>query len=132
MAHKEDCIFCKIVSKQEPADIVYEDDLCLAFLDKFPQTRGHIQLIPKKHYRWIYQVPEMGQLFVTAQRLIRAIIPALGADHVTLATLGREIEHAHIWIVPQYKTEVALKEGLINKDGSPELLILLKKAVNSI
>ena len=51
---------------------------------------------------------------------------------MTLATLGREIEHAHIWIVPQYKTEVALKEGLINKDGSPELLILLKKAVNSI
>jgi hypothetical protein len=62
--------------------------------------------VPKQHYRWIYEYPEMGSLFSTAGLLIRAIIPVLGADHATLATYGHEIKHAHIWIVPQYAKTV--------------------------
>lgn len=45
----EDCIFCKIVSGQIPADKVWEDDLCLAFRDLNPQAPVHILVIPKKH-----------------------------------------------------------------------------------
>lgn len=97
------CVFCQIVAGKSPADIVFEDKLFLAFLDKYPQARGHLQLIPKKHYRWIYDVPEIGEIFVAARKIIRAIIPVLGASHVLLATLGEEVPHAHIWIVPQYK-----------------------------
>lgn len=105
-----DCIFCRIVTRQEPAEVVYEDDVCMAFLDKYPQARGQLQLIPKKHYRWIYEVPEIGQIFATAGKIIRAIIPVLGADHATLATFGRQVAHAHIWIVPQYQTSQGFRE----------------------
>lgn len=96
------CVFCQIIRKEVSAHVVYEDRFSLAFLDKYPQTVGHLQLIPKKHYDWVYDMPNMGTLFSTAQTIIRAIIPLLGADHVTIATFGHQIRHAHIWIVPQY------------------------------
>ncbi len=106
-----DCVFCKIVRREEPAEIVYEDDVSLAFLDNHPQTRGHIQLVPKKHYRWIYEIPDMEKLFVTAKRLIHVIISVLGPDHVTISTFGHQIDHAHVWIVPQYKGERLYEAG---------------------
>ncbi|NPA51708.1 MAG: histidine triad nucleotide-binding protein [Aquificae bacterium] len=45
----EDCIFCKIVKKEIPADIVYEDDLIIAFEDINPQAKVHTLIIPKEH-----------------------------------------------------------------------------------
>jgi histidine triad (HIT) family protein len=106
-----DCIFCQIVTKNAPAHIVYEDDHYLAFLDKFPQTRGHLQLVPKAHYRWVWEIPDIGTFFGVAQKIIRAIIPVLGADHVTLSTRGDEVHHAHLWIVPQYTKVVEIRGG---------------------
>lgn len=106
----ENCVFCEIVNKQAQAEIVYEDVDTLAFLDKYPQSRGHLQFIPKTHVRWIYELPDMGQFFTTAGKIIRGIIPVLGADHVTIGTFGHQVSHAHLWIVPQYKQEVTLKE----------------------
>lgn len=105
------CIFCHIVDRKASAFIVYEDINYLAFLDTYPQSRGHLQLIPKKHYQWVYEIPEIGQFFSVAGRIIRAIIPALEADHVTIATFGRQIAHAHLWIVPQYRDTQTIKEG---------------------
>lgn len=118
------CVFCQIVAGRSPADIVFEDKLCLAFLDKYPQTRGHLQLIPKKHYRWIYDVPEIGEIFVAARKIVRAIIPVLGANHVSLATLGEEVPHAHIWIVPQYKRRLEN-----SRDDREALAHLLREAI---
>lgn len=105
-----DCVFCLIIRRQQPAYIIYEDDQTIAFLDKYPQTRGHLQLVPKTHVRWIYDLPDMGSFFTTAQKIIRAIIPILGAEHMTIATFGHEIKHAHLWIVPQYRLELRLSE----------------------
>jgi len=96
------CVFCQIVKGKSPAQIVYEDEKFMAFLDKYQQTRGHLQLIPKRHYQWVYDMPDLGNFFEVAQKIIRVIIPVLGAKHVTLATFGHEINHAHLWIVPQY------------------------------
>ncbi|OGG01898.1 hypothetical protein A2Z33_01505 [Candidatus Gottesmanbacteria bacterium RBG_16_52_11] len=106
-----DCIFCRIAAGREPAFIVYEDAQFLAFLDKYPQSPGHLQLIPKTHVRWIYDLPEMGTIFSVAQRIIRAIIPVLSADHISVGTFGREVHHAHIWIVPQYGRDRKISEG---------------------
>lgn len=100
---QKDCIFCAIANHEAPAGIVYEDNICIAFTDIHPRTRGHIQLVPKLHYRWIYDMPDMDKLFSVAQTMIRAIIPVLGADHVLIGTFGHEIHHAHVWIVPQYR-----------------------------
>lgn len=52
----EDCIFCKIINKDIPADIVYEDDEILAFRDINPQAPVHILVIPKKHISSIIEI----------------------------------------------------------------------------
>ncbi len=114
------CIFCSIIAGDAPAQVVYEDERVIAFLDKHPQSRGHLQLVPREHYRWIYDVPHMGELFTTAGAIIRAIIPVLGASHATIATYGKEVPHAHIWIVPQYRRTVRLSEGAGRKNIKTE------------
>ncbi len=54
MSH--DCIFCKIVNKEIPADVVYEDDLVIAFNDIAPQAPIHVIIIPKEHFDSILSV----------------------------------------------------------------------------
>ena len=53
-----DCIFCKIINKEIPGKIVYEDDECMAFLDLSQATYGHTLVIPKKHYANILEVDD--------------------------------------------------------------------------
>ena len=58
-----DCIFCKIVSGKIPCYKVYEDENFLAFLDIRPLNLGHTLVIPKKHFRWVWDVPNIGEYF---------------------------------------------------------------------
>ena len=52
----DNCIFCKIASHQIPGKILYEDDVCMAFLDLSQTTNGHTLVIPKKHYQHVLDV----------------------------------------------------------------------------
>jgi len=96
-----DCIFCRIAAKEIPADIIYEDDQYLAFLDIKPLNPGHVLLIPKIHYRWVYDVPQFGQYFETAQKIIHAQIKGLSSEFVSILTAGNEVPHAHIHLLPR-------------------------------
>jgi len=69
----DDCIFCKIVKGEIPAFKVYEDNDFLAFLDINPISVGHTLLIPKKHYRWVYDVPNFGEYWQVAQKIALSI-----------------------------------------------------------
>ena len=95
-----DCIFCKIVNKEIPADIVYEDNDFLAFLDIHPESPGHTQLIPKKHYRWVWDVPNVGTYFEIAKKIARAQQKAFDTEWIMAKIIGDEVAHAHIWIFP--------------------------------
>lgn len=111
----EDCIFCKIVSGQIPCYKVYEDDLFLGFLDINPKSPGHCLLIPKKHYRRVYDVKNMGQYFETSKIIINKLLQNLTAGSITILTVGEEIAHAHIQLIPEYKfpskcSNLSLKE----------------------
>ena len=122
------CVFCNIISGKEPANIVYEDPETLAFLDKYPQSRGHLQLVPKTHVRWIYDLPAaaVAKFFTTARKITHGIIPVLGANHVSWGTFGHEIPHAHLWIVPRYLGSGAIAEGggkeVINQEELAKLI----------
>ncbi len=54
----QNCIFCKIANKEIPGKVVYEDDVCMAFLDLSQVTDGHTLVIPKKHYASILEVDD--------------------------------------------------------------------------
>ena len=100
----EDCIFCKIVSGEIPAHKVYEDDDFLAFLDINPKASGHVQVIPKRHYRWVWDVPNAGKYFEAAQKVAKAQQKAFESEAIWGRIMGDEIHHAHIWIFPNPNT----------------------------
>jgi histidine triad (HIT) family protein len=96
----ENCIFCKIVNKEIPTHIVYEDDNFVAFLDNYPQSPGHCQIIPKKHYRWVWQVPNAGEYFEVVKKVALAQQKAFDTDWILSKIVGEDVPHAHIWIYP--------------------------------
>ncbi len=103
----ENCVFCQIVAGKNPCYKVYEDGQFLGFLDINPRTVGHSLLIPKNHYRFVYDVPNFERYWVAALSLTKAIKKALRPSFITYLTHGLEVPHAHIHILPrQDETEL--------------------------
>ena len=104
------CIFCAIVRGEAPAEVVYEDEETLAFMDIHPATPGHTLVIPKEHYRNIYEIEEGAALSVmrSALRVARAIKEALKPDGLNLLQANepagyQRVFHFHLHIVPRWK-----------------------------
>ena len=74
------CIFCKIAAKEISADIVYEDEDFLGFLDISPLNPGHTLLIPKQHCRWVWDMPNIGKHYEVAQKIVAAQKKAFETD----------------------------------------------------
>jgi len=95
-----DCIFCKIAKGEIPSTRVYEDDKFIALMDIMPRVAGHVQVIPKEHYRWVWDVPEAGQYFEIARKIARAQQKAFGVEKVYGNIAGDDVPHAHFWVYP--------------------------------
>lgn len=95
------CIFCQIAEGKSPSYQLYEDDRFMAFLDIFPRVRGHALLIPKKHYLWVYDIPDFSGYWNVALKVTRAMQRALKPTFVTYVTHGLDVPHAHIHILPR-------------------------------
>lgn len=100
----KDCIFCKIVAKEIPAHIVYEDDDFLAFLDIRPLSPGHTLVIPKKHYRWVWDIPNLSAYFDVVSKIALAQKKAFNQEMILSKIIGEEVHHAHTWLFPSDKT----------------------------
>ncbi len=96
----EGCIFCKIVKGEVPSHKIYEDEEFLVFLDIRPLSPGHAIVIPKKHYRWVWEVPNAGRYFEITQKTAKAIQKSFGTEEVFSRIIGEEVPHAHIWVFP--------------------------------
>ncbi|MEK7135092.1 MAG: HIT domain-containing protein [Patescibacteria group bacterium] len=94
------CIFCKIVAGEIPAYKIYEDENFLAFLDINPRSVGHTQVIPKQHYRWVWDVKNAGEYFEVVRKVALAQQKAFNTDWILSKIVGDEVQHAHIWIFP--------------------------------
>jgi histidine triad (HIT) family protein len=103
----EDCIFCKIASKEVPSSIVYEDDLVVAFNDIDPQAPVHIVLIPKKHIPTVLNLTHedqklVGHMFLVAASLSRE--QQIAQDGFRLVTNcnrdgGQSVYHLHMHLL---------------------------------
>jgi histidine triad (HIT) family protein len=94
----ETCIFCKIVAGEIPCHKIYEDADFLAFLDIRPMSAGHALVIPKAHYRWVWDVPNPGAYFEVVKKIALAQKKAFGTDEVFSKIIGEEVPHAHVWV----------------------------------
>jgi histidine triad (HIT) family protein len=98
----ENCVFCKIAKKEIPCFEVYEDEKFLAFLDINPRNPGHTLVIPKEHFRWVWDVPYLGEYFEVVGKIAKAIKKAMKTDFVVSFIIGEEVPHAHIHLVPRF------------------------------
>ncbi len=94
------CIFCKIIKGEILAHKVFEDENFLAFLDIHPTSPGHVQVIPKEHVRWVWDVENIGEYFEVVRKIAKAQQKAFETDWILSKIVGDEIDHAHIWVYP--------------------------------
>ena len=107
----KDCIFCKIAKGEIPSLKVYEDKDFLGFLDIKPLTKGSSLVIPKKHFRWVDDVPNFGEYFEAAKKVAQATQKVLGSFATCYITLGFEVPHAHIRVVPRFRNKKDDQQG---------------------
>ncbi|MBW6442162.1 HIT family protein [Patescibacteria group bacterium] len=98
------CVFCNIIKKVMPSEVIYEDKDLFSFLDINPVNYGHLLIIPKKHYKDILDTPEeiISKIFIKAKDLMKAIKECLNADYVCLSVVGVDVPHFHVHLVPRY------------------------------
>ena len=112
MPNSDTCIFCKIIRGEQKSNIVFADEMSLAFLDHRPLFPGHCLLVPREHYATLADLPAklIAPLFTNTQLLARAVEEALTAEGTFVAMnnrISQSVPHLHIHIVPRRK-----KDGL--------------------
>ncbi len=95
-----DCIFCKIAKAEIPCHKIYEDENYIAFLDILPFCLGHTQVIPKKHFRWVWDIEDIGEYFAVCKKIANHYKKVLGIDLVISLIFGEQVPHAHIQLLP--------------------------------
>lgn len=104
------CIFCKISKKKAKAYIVYENKDTIVFLDKGSATKGHALIVPKRHYRDIYDISQntLKELIVTSKKIAILYKKKLGVGAIDIAHAsgkgsGQSVFHFHLHLIPRYK-----------------------------
>ncbi len=104
-----DCVFCSIVQKKIPAEIVFEDADTLAFLTIEPVNQGHCLVIPKQHVEDFFAISDslLATLFMSGKRIGKAIMNATGADGLNVEmnnkpAAGQSVLHAHLHLIPRF------------------------------
>ena len=101
-----DCLFCKIVKKELPSEIVYEDDEVLAFRDVKPQAPVHVLIIPKRHIASLADLTEedgdaMGRVMLVASKLARDL--EISEGYRVVANCGKDagqsVFHIHVHLL---------------------------------
>ena len=108
----ESCIFCRIIEGSLPANKIFENRETIAFLDIGPVHPGHSLVIPRKHFKDIFDCDEniMGEVMKTAKKISGPIMKAVKADGINIGmnnkeSAGQEVFHAHVHVIPRYRED---------------------------
>ena len=101
-------IFCKIVKKEIPSNIVYEDEIVMVVMDVNPRGNGHLLIIPKEHFTDLIDIDSnvLNHIMIIAKKMMNLLIEKLNCDGFTLENnigISQEIKHFHLHIIPTYK-----------------------------
>lgn len=104
------CVFCRIIAEKDSQKeyLIYKDDICTAFLDQFQYHQGHILIVPNKHYRDVFSLPQTtgAMIFPAAMRLARIVKKEFGYNglniyHCSGKCAGQTVFHFHLHIFPR-------------------------------
>lgn len=106
------CVFCKIIQKEIPSFVVYENDDVICFLDIQASTTGHTLIVPKKHYTNLFDLDEeIGEKIMKAAKYVAELLKEkLNVSAVNLinnsGTLaGQTVMHFHMHVIPRYEND---------------------------
>ena len=132
------CIFCKIINKEIPGQILFENEHVLAFLDISQTTKGHTLVIPKKHAEDVFSMSEedMCHIFSVVPKLANALKTTFNADGMNIVNnnkpvAGQTVFHYHVHLIPRYSAEDSFQINYTNNMSkyTPESLATLKEEV---
>lgn len=105
----ENCIFCKIANGEIPSKVLYEDNEFKVILDLGPATKGHALILPKSHYRNLYEIPDevAGRVMLLAKKMAVHMTEKLDCDGFNLVqnngeAAGQTVFHFHMHLIPRY------------------------------
>jgi histidine triad (HIT) family protein len=120
-----DCIFCKIVTGELPAQIVEEDERTVAFMDISPATRGHLLVVPRSHSRNILEIErdDLDATMATVQRMARRVSDRLSPAGINILNscgqaAWQTVFHFHVHLIPRYEGD-PLRLPWIPAEGDP-------------
>lgn len=135
-----DCIFCKIINKELPADIVHEDDTTIAFLSINPDNDGHTLVVPKEHHVDLMStpLPILIQCMKASQKVAEGIMKGLQVEGYNFiqnngAVAGQVVFHIHFHIIPRLPDDGYKHwKGTPYKDAAhaAEIAQKIKEAIN--
>lgn len=98
------CVFCKIVAGEVPAEIIEETDDTLTFLDMEPVNPGHALVIPKEHIDRVDELPDglYQKVMQGAKTVSRRIQKVFNPQRVGMMVHGFDIPHAHVHVIPMH------------------------------
>lgn len=106
------CIFCEIVSGNVETIKVYEDSAIFVMMDISPASLGHVMIIPKQHYQFIFQVPDqvLWDMIKTAKMIIPSLINIVKSKGYNLLISqgtagGQRVDHFSLNIIPRYEND---------------------------
>lgn len=116
-----ECIFCNIAERKSEAEIVFEDDSIISFLDIQPINYGHALVIPKKHFDNFLTIPpeELIHLINATQYIAGAVKRSVNADGFNIISnngnsAGQTIYHFHFHIIPRFNEDFNFKPKFKN------------------
>ena len=108
----ENCIFCKIANGEIPSKTLYEDDKFRVTLDLGPATKGHALILPKDHYKNLYELPEdyAADAIKLAKKMMTQMTEKLGCEGFNLVQnngelAGQTVFHFHMHMIPRYQND---------------------------
>lgn len=128
----ENCIFCKIAAGEIPSATLYEDDDFRVILDISPASKGHALIIPKEHFRNLYDLYDelASKVLVLARKMTVRLKEILGCDGYNIVqnneeVAGQTVFHFHMHMIPRYrgdKVGIGWHMGELKEKDKEEIL----------
>lgn len=103
-------IFCQIIKGEIKSYTIYEDEIIKVIMDVNPKTNGHSLIIPKKHYRDLFDIDDevLRHIMIKSREISKLLMEKLGCDGITLEEnngIIQEVKHFHLHLIPRYEKD---------------------------